>query len=621
MTSPSHLTRLSIGLFFHLLFTAILICAVLAGPQPLHHDQGIKSTTSDSSAQHGLVPRLGILRVSRRTLLATEGDDTNSDHHDALHGSDVKLDDSVDVGHGRESTDSLVRLVHGQADTLGDHESSNLQIGGDDEDAAHDGTDSLDVHSLNLHDDEHLWDEGNPDGLDDAVSGGAGEEGKQGGDDKTVPVDDESMKKLLSERDNLAKKLSEMDTLRKRMAHKHELLRRVLDLKTRLEQSGDEEKRLREEESRMEESVKSAVMKRNANADERDSIARERHKVEKLLEELQSEKESSEIEYEKVTKERAYVDAQEKDLLEQKDKLEASVKELVEQFQQDGFHTWLKSNLDTLPPIFRETILKTSVALDPVIQGVEGASELNERLTSETTEAITRYLPMIRESPFYTGLIFYIILLFPTVAAFWLVARVRARLSLLTIEHYLITINLYFGAMSTVCTIMTLVSGTDILVVFRHRSRHIAESFMLFHGLLFIIHLVLHGMTAYVSGSRKDFAQYICISCVGLHFFLHAYKRAILDLDPNVGTTAYVIYAFIFWYMLYDRGVHIFQALASGRRTGVSAFGTFPNEDDLKADTPFSEPRDPRRDTTVYFAGLPVFNGPSKSALSDAKTI
>lgn len=596
------MTCLSVGVLYHLILAAILIHVSFARPLLLHHDLDVSATTSNT-----LDLRHENLHLSRRRLLAFDDVDIHGDSHgDSYKG---------------ESTNSLARLVHGQADTLGDRESANLHIGGDDEDAAHDGGESLDVHGLNLHDEEHLWDERDPDGLGDTVSGGGDGESKEGTTDQSVRVDDDSMKKLLSERDQLAKKLSEMDTLRKRMAHKHELLRRVLELKARLEQGGDEEKRLREEESRMEESVKSAAMKRDANADERDSIARERHKVEKLLEELKSEKESSEIEYEKVTKERAHVDAQEKELLEQKDKLEASVKELVEQFQQDGFHTWLKSNLDTLPPIFRETILKTSVALDPVIQGVEGASELNERLTFETTEAITRYLPMIRESPFYTGLIFYIILLFPTVAAFWLVARVRARLSLLTVEHYLITINLYFGAMSTVCTIMTLLSGTDILVIFHHRSRRIAESFMLFHGLLFIIHLVLHGMTAYVSGSRKDFAQYICISCIGLHFFLHAYKRAILDLDPNVGTTAYVIYAFIFWYLLYDRGVHIFQALMSGRRAGLSAFGTFPTEDDLKAETPFSEPSDPRRDTTVYFAGLPVFNGPSKSALSDAKTI
>lgn len=595
-------TRPSVAVFMYHCLVAILICTAFARPLRPRYDDAISSTTLSSSDRDSLVSHEKTLRAARRTLLALGGEDANSDIYDNdAHGNSV--------GH----------VIHGQADASGDNHG---RTDGDDEIGVHDGHESLDVHSLNLHDDEHLWDERDRDGLDDAPSVRTGGEGQEGGDDQSVPVDDDSMKKLLSERDQLAKKLSEMDTLRKRMAHKHELLKRVLDLKARLEESGDEEKKLREEESRMEESVKSAALKRDANADERDSIARERFKVEKLLEELRSEKESSEIEYEKVTKERAYVDAQEKELVEQKDKLETSVKELVQQFQQDGFHTWLKSNLDTLPPIFRETILKTSVALDPVIQGVEGASELNERLTHETTEAITRYLPMIRESPFYTGLIFYVILLFPTVAAFWLVMKVRTRLSLLTVEHYLIAINLYFGAMSTVCTIMTLLSGTDILVVFHHRARHIAETFMLFHGLLFIIHLVLHGVTAYVSGSRKDFAQYICISCIGLHFFLHAYKRAILDLDPNVGTTAYVIYAFIFWYMLYDRGVHIVQAVVRGHRTGLSAFGTFPTDDDMKADLPRPEPRDnSRRDTTVYFAGLPVFNGPSKSALSDAKTI
>lgn len=615
-------------------FLAVVICCALARPLLVHGGtQNRPEKGAPISLQSDRLKRLHLTRY-----LLTTRDDTN-DLESRGNPLVEKLDDATNIESDKQSTSSNPDAA-GQSnlDSAGGksgnesgeqgpqaiHSTDEKRFGNErstnsDSSATRKSLD-LKLDGLSHHDEGHTW----AHDLDDAhehLEDAEPIEESEGNDDKSVRADDASIKQLEAERIQLAKKLSEMETLRKRMAHKHELLNRVRTLQQKLDQGTDEAKRLREEGSRMEESVKSAILKRDANSDERDSIAKERHDVERLLEELRSEKETSEVEYEKVKKERAYIDGKEKELLLQKEKLEMSLKELVDQFQQDGFHTWLKSNLDTFPAVIRETILKTSNALDPVIQGVEGASELNERLTSETTEAITRYLPMIRDSPFYTGLIFYIILLFPTVSACWLVLKVRARLSMLTVEHYLITVNLYFGTMSTVCAIMTVLGGTDILVVFLHRSRRIAETFMLFHGLLFIIHLVLHGMTAYVSGSRKDFAQYICISCLGLHFFLHAYKRAILNLDPNVGAAAYVTYALVFWYMVYDRGVHIVHAIVSGRKSGLSAFGTFPAEDNV-TNSPLPAPRErPRQDTTVYFAGLPVFNGPSKSALNDAKTI
>lgn len=441
-------------------------------------------------------------------------------------------------------------------------------------------------------------------------------------DDRDIRVDDRSLESLLWKQAELKQKLDDMNFLQKRMESKHELLKRVQRLKHQKQSTLSEEDRIKEAKERSAEEYNLALQKRNATNDERDSIARERRKLDKLLNELKAERGNTVAELQKMEDESKRANEKEANLKKEYDELMASLEGVVDKFRNDGFHTWLQQNLDAVPPVMRETILKTSSALNPLLDGVDEVASLNEKLTNETADVITRYVPGIKDSPFYTGLIFYMILLFPTVVALWLVLKVRARLSQLTVEHYLIALNLYFGSMSTVCAVMTITGGVDVLIVFRHRSLHVAEPFMLVHGLLFVVHLVMHGMTAYISGSRKDFAQYICMSCIGLHFFMHAYKRTILGQDPNIGGAAYVLYAGVFLYTLYDRGVHIIEAAINGRKSGVSEFGTYPSELHMKADgTPPASGGEGASDSTVYFAGLPVFNRPSQTALNEAKTI
>lgn len=434
-------------------------------------------------------------------------------------------------------------------------------------------------------------------------------------------ADVESIRKVESESDELVKKLSDMERLKIRMRSKHELLVRVQQLRNRVADREKDELTVKEEETQAEESLQLAEQKKKATLDDREQIADERKSIEKMLDDLKSEKSNFETQYSKMLDDKKRTDALEIELEKEKERLLRTVEVVVHKFKDNGWHTWLERNLDTFPAIIKETVLKTSKALDPVVDSVGEVSQFNDLLTNETTQAITRYVPAIKDSPFYTGLIFYIILLFPLVSAIWLVMKVRARLSLLTVEHYLVAINLYFGVLSLVCAVMTILSKTDILIVFRHRSLHLAESFTILHGLLFIIHLILHGMTAYVSGARKDFAQYTCMSCVGLHFFMNAYKRTILNQDPHIGAPAYVVYTSIFLYILYDRGVHILEAAVKDRKADTSAFGTYLHDQaSCNLPTTVSSKND-TGDRTVYFAGLPVFNAPSQSSLNDAKTI
>lgn len=463
------------------------------------------------------------------------------------------------------------------------------------------------------------------------------EEENEISDDEGVKADENSIEKVNNEREELAKKLHVLEVLQERMSLKNKLLTRVRSLQYEVNSSADDTSVVRDEKLKAEENLHLAVARKNATNDERETTAREKEELEKLLDELKSEKKSFEDEYTKLSVDKQKKEEMEKDLKKKRAELTAALELLVRKFRHQGFHRLLEVYMEGMPPIVRETVLKTGNSLDP-IHGIEEVSNLTDQLTST-------FFPSMKQNQFYLGLIFYIFLLFPMVTALWLMMKIRQRLSLLTVEHYLIAINLYFGVMSSVCAIMTIIGGTDVLAVFRQESK-VAEGFMLLHGFLFVVHLVLHGVTAYVSGSRKDFIQYLGMSCIALHFFTHAYKRTILNRDPNVGAPAYVVYAAVFLYVLYDRGVHIIEAAVRGRKAGLSAFGTFPTELENQNGTSaiggkghgsrangvaMSTSAVPaigiggvgqkRSDTTVYFAGLPVFNGPSQSSLSDPKTI
>ncbi|PXF45880.1 hypothetical protein BWQ96_04315 [Gracilariopsis chorda] len=438
-------------------------------------------------------------------------------------------------------------------------------------------------------------------------------------DDADIPADDEALENVEKESQELAEKLKEMEQLRSRIKSKNELLKRVQSLRTKLNDTVKLEEEAKEQEEKVEESVTKSMKKNNETYDEKEHIADQRRKIEQRTQKVVEEEKKFEVELARVEEERKRKEADEKELQLEQERLVKEVNALVSQFKDHGMHTWLEQNVKRFPPVIRETILKSSAVLNPVLDGVEGVAEINEQLTNETTEAITQYLPAIKNSPFYTGLIFYIILLCPLVAVIWLVMKVRARLSLMTIEHYLIAINMYFGILSLACAVMTMLGKTDILIVFRHRAQRLAESFMILHGFLFILHLVLHGITAYVSGSRKDFAQYIGISFVGLHFFTNAYKRTILDQDPNIGAPAYIVYATFFLYTLYDRGVHILEAAVKDDKANAAAFRTYAGSS--SQNLPVTTASKEKRDTTVYFAGLPVFNGPAQMSLDDAKNI
>jgi len=238
---------------------------------------------------------------------------------------------------------------------------------------------------------------------------------------------------------------------------------------------------------------------------------------------------------------------------------------LVVKFKDRGMTNWVEMQAQQLPPLLQGTLLKTTHALGPLFEGFEEASNLNARVVDEVKERVQGYLPLVQSSPFYGGILFYVIILFPMVLFVSAAMKLNSRLKTMTISHYLVLSNLYFGVLSVLCLFMSYLSGADVLLVFHHRNESLEGTFVVVHGFFYVVHLGLHFLSAVTRRDGREVAQFLSMFIVGTHYFLHVYARAVLNEDPVMDLRAYVLYAAIFLFTLYVR-VTMLLPSKSGRR-------------------------------------------------------
>lgn len=423
-------------------------------------------------------------------------------------------------------------------------------------------------------------------------------------DDSNLRADDPSIEDLQKKLDKLKRDEEDMRIQRERMAHKLDLIRRVQRARAQLDIKKIELSDAHNELEATRKAKELAEEKRQSTYQEKEAIAATRRDTERLIESTRGNSMTVLQRTEALRKLQQNTADQEKAMEAKREEALLVLKNLGKQFKDKGLEKWIIYNSESLPVIVKGSIQKATEAFAPFANKFEKVVEAEEMLSHQVTERLNHIMPSIKRSPFYQGILFYLVLLFPTVLATWLVLKIHARLSQLTVAHYVVAINLYFGTMSVLCLFMSLLSSNDILIVFRHRSRTAFEAFTLLHALFFVLHLFLHGV---VSRNSKDYGQLVSMFCVGLHFFVHAYKRTIFNQDPNIGAPAYFLYSVIFLYTLYDRGITIIEAAVKDDKE-TRPFETFPSQTSLLGAASISSVQDRSAKRTVYFAGLPVFS-------------
>uniref|UniRef100_A0A7S1TBH1 Uncharacterized protein n=1 Tax=Compsopogon caeruleus TaxID=31354 RepID=A0A7S1TBH1_9RHOD len=256
--------------------------------------------------------------------------------------------------------------------------------------------------------------------------------------------------------------------------------------------------------------------------------------VDEVLERVMAENRKAEIEA--VEKNKEY-----QELLEQYTTLADQLKE------HPGLEMWLNKRIQKLPPLVQATILKTSRDLvGPMISGIQDVATLNDQLSEEMSRSFDGILPAIRGSPFYRGILFYLILLFPLFLVSNVVHQIRKHLGRLTVAHHIFLSNLYFSVLFLVCFLMSASTRQVIFHVFRHRNEAGFEAFVLIHFILLLRHVALHLLLLSASRETQELAESFTVTVCALHFFVNVFKPTMVDRDPTSAIWNFAFYCIVF---------------------------------------------------------------------------
>lgn len=225
---------------------------------------------------------------------------------------------------------------------------------------------------------------------------------------------------------------------------------------------------------------------------------------------------------------------------------------LVEEFRRRGLEHWVESLLkDTVSPFLTDAFVQgTANVVEPVLDGIGKLAEVNDDLTRRMSTRLRNRVPLV-EKPFYSGFVTYTVLLCPLVLVISILMKIKRGLAKLTTGHIMILGNFYFGVLSGGCFVATILGSVDVLLTFRRSNIRMFDFIMAVHGLLFIVHILLHVSFASRFRDRTSLTHIALLLTLGLHFFIHSYRHALRHEDPDVDKHSYIFYTCIFFYALY----------------------------------------------------------------------
>jgi hypothetical protein len=211
-----------------------------------------------------------------------------------------------------------------------------------------------------------------------------------------------------------------------------------------------------------------------------------------------------------------------------------------------------------LPGSMAGAIRKSADALTPFFDTLVVVAETNQRLVDHVGSEIDKYTHVnVRKSPFLHGLLFYAVLMVPamTVAAF--LRRIVDTSSKLTVSHVVILGNMYFLVLCALCTIEGLLRRHDPAANLYKKHERFFVAFNLILAMYYTWHVCMLALQAVYTRRRRDWAQVLSTTCVGIHYYLFTWQRVFTNSSPRMITANYVVYATIFSFILYERSHRI----------------------------------------------------------------
>lgn len=236
------------------------------------------------------------------------------------------------------------------------------------------------------------------------------------------------------------------------------------------------------------------------------------------------------------------------------DELSTSKNVIMDKIQHLNMEDLIERHARGLPDAMAGALRKSAAALVPFFDYLMIAADTNNRLVDHVGEEIDKYTHVnISQSPFMSGVLFYCVLLIPLLTIVSFVRRLFDSSSKLTVSHYIIFGNVYFVIVCVANVIAALILQDDpVGLMFRKFERTFIIG-NLFLSLYYIWHVVMLGLQALYTFEQRNVSQFVATLCVGIHYFLFAWRRVFTDHAPLMYTFNYLVYGTIFAFISYER--------------------------------------------------------------------
>lgn len=363
-----------------------------------------------------------------------------------------------------------------------------------------------------------------------------------------------------AESEQQSRRLGQMSSHFEEQADEHFVAAKIADVTELLRHNENLEQKIishTEERDAATEALLNAVGRKNALQKERQNAAETREEVERSLHQLYSKMPRYTKTLEILKKQSNDADRVIERLRNQNFWVMQQSKRLADALRKRGLEHWVeKSVKDSVSPFVSDVLVQgTASVVEPVLDGIEKLAAANGELSQRMSLKLRERVPIV-EKPFYAGFVTYIVLLFPTVLVISLVLKVKRGFSKLSVGHLVILGNFYFLLLSGGCFVATLLGSVDVLQTFRHHNLQMFDFVMVLHGILFAGHVMTHIRVALQEHDKNALIHTFLLFTIGLHFFVHSYRHAMHNEDPHVDKRAYLVYAGIFLFVLYELTVN-----------------------------------------------------------------
>mmetsp|Transcript_14811 Transcript_14811/g.37782 ORF Transcript_14811/g.37782 Transcript_14811/m.37782 type:complete len:276 (+) Transcript_14811:140-967(+) len=237
---------------------------------------------------------------------------------------------------------------------------------------------------------------------------------------------------------------------------------------------------------------------------------------------------------------------------------------IEEMFDQGGVELYVdkKSEKLKLSPLAQGVLRKSVVALGPVVESIVKLNAVHRALTEKLTEGSDAIVHDSIAKSFLSGIVYYLIMIFPTVLILAVMFRLYNHARTLSLSHYVMFLATYFSFSSGMLFVLSYRADGDVLVDFRITMEGVFVLYMFVNCSLFFVlaGLILIDVLSRRCRNLNALVELGLLTFVGVQMFFHVLERTMEDDEPDLNYHYFILYFAGFLLVLLDRRFMILRS-------------------------------------------------------------